>query len=325
MTHSIGLHDNEGYGAMSIVFANDFTPYVKIRKNILFENNCPTALGAIANCAVFMMKSINVTVEDNIVADSNMSQVFEIDQYHMPVANLVSTRNILWNTTQRIHDEGSSCAWDALLHNRTNLTHCDQSLAQCGQACPGYYSHFCGDRIWHVQDNLTTPVINLTWENVTLGESAAMGERFQQVGFTDAQAAWPVVLLADFNFVSDIKLLRRSQCKTWDRHSIELKARPFSPVQTPMVRPWHSLTALDYAISPSSALVTTHGFKGSFNPSVIGLSKDFPFDMSNYKRRSAFGIIQAERYDRTRNLWTAEAQGLGTSPAHFGGTCANPN
>ena len=188
---------------MSIVFADDFTPFVKIRKNILFENNCPTALGAVANCAVFMMKSINITVEDNIVADSNMTQVFEIDQYHMPVANMVATRNVLWNTTQRIHDEGLSCAWPFNYSLLTNQTHCDQSLSQCGQACPGYYSHFCGDRVWHVQNTLKSPVLNKTWENVTLEDvlttGAAMGERFQQVGFTEAEAAWPVVLHFDNN------------------------------------------------------------------------------------------------------------------------------
>eukprot|EP01051_Picozoa_sp_SAG22_P014746 SAG22_NODE_1834_length_3469_cov_1.557864_3_plen_379_part_00 len=85
------------------------------------------------------------------------------------------------------------------------------------------------------------------------------------------------------------------------------------------MRPWHSLSALDYAVSANSPLVKTHGFQGSFDPSTIGLSAGFPFDMNQYKRRSAFHIIQAERYDRTRNLWTAEAQGLGTSPGHFGG------
>eukprot|EP01051_Picozoa_sp_SAG22_P014745 SAG22_NODE_1834_length_3469_cov_1.557864_2_plen_121_part_00 len=107
----------------------------------------------------------------------------------MPVANLVATRNILWNTTQRMHDEGPSCA---VLHSLTQ-----------GAACPGYYSHFCGDRVWHVQQNLTAPILNKTWENATLEDvlttGASMGERYQQVGFSAVQSAWPVVLHFDNN------------------------------------------------------------------------------------------------------------------------------
>ena len=59
------VHDNEGYADLSLMFADDFTPELSMRKNVLFANNCPTAKGA--NCAVFMMKSISIEAEDNIV------------------------------------------------------------------------------------------------------------------------------------------------------------------------------------------------------------------------------------------------------------------
>lgn len=115
--------------------------------------------------------------------------------------------------------------------------------------------------------------------------------------------------------MSDIKLLKACGCTDWDRNSIELKERPFTPVGRPKAE--HSRTFLDYAISPTSSLVTEHGFE-RFDVSQIGLKDSFPFDVSKFKRRDAFGIIQAERYDRTRNLWTMEAQGLGSgTSSHF--------
>ena len=36
---------------------------------------CPIASG---NCATFMMKSVNVSVRDNVVADMNYSMIFEV-------------------------------------------------------------------------------------------------------------------------------------------------------------------------------------------------------------------------------------------------------
>ena len=60
--------------------------------------------------------------------------------------------------------------------------------------------------------------------------------------------------------------------------------------------------------------------RGSFDVRSIGLTSAFPFAgwEDEHKRRDAQGVIQAERYDRASNLWTAEAQGLGSGTSlHF--------
>ena len=99
---------------------------------------------------------------------------------------------------------------------------------------------------------------------------------------------------------------------------MQLKDRPFTPHK---INPYHSRTHEDYAVAPDSELVTQHGFKGSFNVSRIGLTEQFTFTEAEvgYKRRDAYGMIHAERYDRTRNLWTMQAQALGsgTGATHF--------
>ena len=53
------LHDMEG--PMEVFFADDWSPGLKIQKNVVYETN---------NVNVFMIKSLNNSVSDNIVADS---------------------------------------------------------------------------------------------------------------------------------------------------------------------------------------------------------------------------------------------------------------
>ena len=74
------------------MFADDFSPGLTVRQNIIYENNCPTAAGA--NCAVFMMKSINSTTWGNIIGDGNMSRVFEVAAYRMPAARMNVSQNV---------------------------------------------------------------------------------------------------------------------------------------------------------------------------------------------------------------------------------------
>ena len=50
---SNAVHDNEGYAGLSLLFADDFTPSLTMKRNIIYENNCPISAGA--NCATFMM------------------------------------------------------------------------------------------------------------------------------------------------------------------------------------------------------------------------------------------------------------------------------
>ena len=54
------------------MFADDFTPSLTVRANLLYENDCTILSG---NCAQFMMKSVNISAIDNIVADSNYTGV----------------------------------------------------------------------------------------------------------------------------------------------------------------------------------------------------------------------------------------------------------
>ena len=82
----------QGYGGLSVMFADDFSPGLTVRQNIIYENNCPTQAGA--NCAVFMLKSVNSTAWGNIVGDGNMSRVFEIGPYRMPAAAINVSQNV---------------------------------------------------------------------------------------------------------------------------------------------------------------------------------------------------------------------------------------
>ena len=69
-------------------------------------------------------------------------------------------------------------------------------------------------------------------------------------------------------------------------------------------RPFHSRTHLDYAVAKSSKIVSEGGYQGSFDVTKIGLLPSFTHDLSAFKRRDAYGIMQAERYDRACDLWT---------------------
>ncbi len=285
------VHDNEGYGGLSIMFADDFTPSLSIRANILFENNCAILSG---NCANFMMKSVNISATDNIVADSNYRGVFEVAAYRMPAANMVVQRNILWNSTQSIHLSGQGGGGGGALPLK-------QSSAAHAYTC------VCGQ---------STKTAFHGWDTATLGDLISTGDgtnmqrqMAKQIGFSAAQLAWPVVSAADGNFVGGfssapkmdpVAWLQMSNCSTWDRNSRPLKARPFDPVGTP--QPYHSRTHLDYAIANTSAIVEL-GFEGAFDVSKIGLLPSFVHELGEFKRRDAFGIIQSERYDRTKNLW----------------------
>lgn len=306
------VHDNEGYGGLSIMFADDFTPSLSIRANILYENNCAILSG---NCANFMMKSVNISATDNIVADSNYTGVFEVAAYRMPAANMVVQRNILWNSTQsnRLSGQGGG-GGGALPQRQSSAAHA--------------YTSVCGD---------STNTSFHGWDKGTLGEliSTGQGTNMQrqmpkQIGFTAAQLAWPVVSAADGNFaggfssdptVNPIEWLQMANCSTWDRNSRELKSRPFAPVGSP--RPYHSRTNLDYAISSTSPIVTDGGYKGAFDVTKIGLLPTFVHNLEEFKRRDAFGLIQAERYDRTKNLWCAKAYAcLRTHTTHWSKSAA---
>eukprot|EP00040_Diaphanoeca_grandis_P001923 m.20086 g.20086 ORF g.20086 m.20086 type:complete len:1168 (+) comp12740_c0_seq1:136-3639(+) len=278
------VHDNEGYGGLSLLFADDFSPSLVMQKNIIFENNCPVIAGA--NCATFMMKSVNVSAVDNIVADMNYSRVFEVAAYRMPAANMAVRRNVVWNTTQR----------------RAGAT---------------TYTCSCGSKFAN----------GSTWQNASLADllmtgdgSSSQRSRMKQYGLGPSQLLWPLVSVADNNFVSNLTELRASGCTEWDRSSIELDQRPFTPVNGS--RPWHSTTVYDFAIANNSNLVTEHGFLGSFDVTKVGLTPSFSLTGPMQRVSDAFGLIHAERYDRTSNLWTVEATGLGTSPNHFDGETA---
>ena len=248
-------------------------------KNILYSNNCLWG-----NCAVMMMKSIGVSAHDNVVVDSNYTSVFEISAYRMPAARMSVEHNVMWNVSQALATTPGSA-----------------------------YTSSCKSKTFANQT---------TWDNATLLDLLAQGDgtptqrsRLRQYGFNGSQLQWPVVLSVDFNFADNMTWLRAPSCVSWDRHSVELEHRPFSsPVNASSPRtPWHSRTYLDYQIPPTSDLVTHYGFRGSFDVRKIGLRLErFVFPMTQFKRRDAAGRLQAEKYDRTSNLFTTEALGLGS-------------
>jgi hypothetical protein len=307
------LHDNEGYGGLSLFFADDFSPGTTIRKNLAFENNCPLKYGA--NCAVFMVKSSNLTVEHNTVADSNYSRVFEVAAYRMPASNQAIVGNLLFNTTQR-----RLVTEVAQTPGSTKMVACQGGAAAAAGVethCDSYYTtNACG---------VNTLGPGLCYHNSTLGQLLAHGDgtngqrsMLKQYGFDAAQLAEPVVSIADRNFVDEPLMLHVGTCDHFDTTSTPtIKSRPFKA----HAAGWHSRTALDYGVATDSPLRQgANGFEGLTPEDVqlIGLDQtQFPFDLSEYKKKDARDRLQAENYDRTKGLWTMQANGLGTTLSHF--------
>jgi hypothetical protein len=304
------LHDNEGYAGLSLFFADDFSPGTNIRKNLAFENNCPLKYGA--NCAVFMIKSSNLTVAHNTVADSNYSRVFEVAHYRMPASNMAVVGNLLFNTTQR--------RLVTEFQVGTKLVSCQGGAATLEGAftkCDSYYTTNACAR------NVFGP--GLCYHNSTLRQLLAYGDgtnqqrsRMNQYGFDAAQLVEPVVAMADAQFVDEPRLLHVGTCDHFDTtNTVTVKGRPFKEQGTD----WYRRTHLDYGIALDSPLRQgVNGFKG-LSPAdlrLIGIDRvRFPFDLTEYKRRDARYRLQAENYDRTKGLWTMQAKGIGTTPTHF--------
>lgn len=80
-----------------------------------------------------------------------------------------------------------------------------------------------------------------------------------------------------------------------------LTSTPFKPTGTP----WHSKTALDYQLDPSSA-----ASKAGLGIDVTQIGQVRPRVI--YPVRRLFEKVQAEKYERVRDLWTTTATGLGS-------------
>eukprot|EP00039_Didymoeca_costata_P021245 m.343908 g.343908 ORF g.343908 m.343908 type:complete len:1136 (-) comp23516_c0_seq1:322-3729(-) len=279
------IHDNEVIATgLSLLFADDFSPGLTMRKNILYNNRC-----LFGNCAAMMIKSVNISIMDNIIADSNYSAIFEISAYRMPAANMSVLRNIVWNVSQF-----SSVA----------------------------YSSSCNTFIYNnaTWENITLKQLLLHGDGSNLQRS-----RMAQYGFSTDQLSSPVVIAVDNNFAENVSWLQQSSnCHQWDKNSIQLPSRPFTSSTTTTTENsdiakattttnWYSRTYLDYAIDTHSPLVTQHGFQGAFNMNEIGINvSSFGFNLREYKRRHVYRRIQAEDYDRAEDVYTTEAVGLGS-------------
>ena len=167
----------------------------------------------------------------------------------MPAANMAATFNIVWNSTQRADSPA------------------DMIASKGGKSA---YTCSCVPGAWEGK---------LSPQNSSLGDLLGMGDGTNgqrtmraQYGFTEEQLGWPVVTECDHNFVNSklLPYLMSSSCDSWDRNSIALDERPFSPVGTP--GQWHSRTYRDYAVAADSDLVTKHGFTGNFDVSLSPLS-----------------------------------------------------
>jgi hypothetical protein len=87
------------------------------------------------------------------------------------------------------------------------------------------------------------------------------------------------------------------------RHKMDLNST-FGPAPVRRLKPDWNLTAADYAIAPRPAW-----FK-PIDTSKMGLRPDFPFDKITFTRRQATDKIQAEDYDRKRDLRTTGGFGI---------------
>ena len=278
------IHDHEGPG--NLFFADDLSSGLTIRSNLVYEN---------VNVLAFMMKSLNMTVERNILADNRLADIFYLSVYHLPASNMSITENLIWNCT-----EGGVTVCNA----STNFSH---SLA-----CASYYSA-----------EACNPNSGLGFSTATLGDELAFGNSGSchdkvpglpnlgdghcipwsdaLFGFSEQQLATPIVRIADYNYVDDRSRLHVGSTAQWDKHTTVLTSTPFKPVDTA----WHSKTALDYQLDPTSAAAKTG----------LGIDVTRIGQIANrvtYPLRHGFEKIQAEQYERTRGLWTTIATGLGS-------------
>jgi hypothetical protein len=282
------IHDHEG--PANLFFADDMSLGLTIRSNLVYENS---------NVIVFMMKSLNQTVERNIMSDNRLAQIFYLSVYHLPASNMSISDNLIWNSTE---GDGST---------RCNVsTNMSQDLA-----CASYYSvEACNPDMFGPGLDFSSATLQ---QELTFGDGAACHAKVPGVpalgdghcipcsqalfGFSDQELATPVVRIADRNFVDEVSRLHVGATAQWDQHTTVLTTTPFKPLGPR--RPWHSTTAFDYQLDPSSAAAGL-----SFDVSKIGLKHE----RVSYPLQSAFEKVQAEQYDRTHGLWTTMATGLGS-------------
>jgi hypothetical protein len=321
---------------MEVMFADDFSPGLTVQRNVIFEVN---------NANIFMMKSLNMTVADNVVADSTWTTVWYIDDYHLPASNMSALRNIVYNVSQpraTVTSQGIPVFGSSRCNGSTDVT--------TVKSCASYYSPLAiqPDAYGH-GSNFATATLrdqlrygnNLTACHSSppadvAGDGHCIPWQGYEFGFTEQQLAAPVVLTSDFHWVDDPERLHIGATRLWDKHSTVLQARPFARVADNMytvgrnrsattgwtqtglrqIQPWQR-TAADYSV-PADSAPGRGGFRGIFNTSEIGapMALLLPSVVAGYHYypRCASARLQAEDYDRSRGLWTTTALALGAPP-----------
>jgi hypothetical protein len=311
------VHDLEG--PMEVMFADDFSPGLTVRRNVIFEVN---------NANVFMMKSLNMTVADNVVADSTWATVFYIDDYHLPASNMSALRNIVYNVSQprsAVTSQGLPIVGSSHCNSSTDVT--------ATKSCASYYSALAiqPDAYGRGRNFATATLREQLWygNNQTachssppqdvVGDGHCIPWHWHEFGFTEQQLATPVVRTSDRHWVDDPQRLHIGATRLWDHHSTVLQARPFvcgGGAAAAAAAPRHAWdrTAADYTVSTESP-PGRGGFLGIFDTGAIGAPQALSAVVASYPR-SASARLQAEDYDRRRGLWTTTALALG-APAPF--------
>ena len=273
------IHDNEGFGgAMTLLFADDGSPFLSVYSNILFENTCVIP----ANCGAFMVKSLNTSVYGNIVADSNLTSIFLISPYRLPMSNVQVRSNLVFNTSQTD---------DRTCYSLYHPSWWDMKGAP-PRAC-SLNNPSCSYDIADLADVIS-------WFGDELHGGVGQQQNPWQFGFEKAHLSQKMVEFVGDIFVDDARRLPPAHTN-WDldAHIINKSHRPFFKRTN---NPWHSRTAEDYAVN----------IKGFWNDvNKIGVVSNFT---SPGHTRFAFGdYIQAEEWDRINGLYTTQALGVGRS------------
>ena len=308
------VHDLEG--PMEVMFADDFSPGLTVQRNIIFEVN---------NANVFMMKSLNMTVVDNVVADSTWATVWYIDDYHLPASNMTNMRNIIYSVSQpraTVTSQGIPIVGSSRCNASTDVA--------AVKSCASYYSALAiQPNAYGHGSNFATATLreqlrygnNLTACHSSppqdvAGDGHCIPWQGYEFGFTEQQLATPVVQTSDHHWVDDPERLYVGATRLWDQHSTVLHARPFvraaaAAAAAAARRPWER-TSADYLVSAESP-PGRGGFRGIFNSSEIGASPQALLlsSVADSYPRSASARLQAEDYDRRRGLWTTTALALG--------------
>ena len=165
-----------------------------------------------SNANIFMMKSLNMTVADNVVADSTWTTVFYIDDYHLPASNMSALRNIAFNVSQpraTMTSQGVPVSGSSRCNTSTDVAAAKNCASYCNALAiqPNAYGLGGNFATATLRDQLrygnNATACHSSPPQDVVGDGHCIPWKGFEFGFTEEQLDTPVVQTSDHNFVDD--------------------------------------------------------------------------------------------------------------------------